>query len=460
MSLQASLGQRQEQRLALLPQMLQSIEVLQLATADLLQLLELEASQNETLELRPHDGEELVAERSRGDDPQPDFETMRRPVAADGEDTKSAFLANVAAAGDELLDFVREQLAFRRLPALLTAAVIKLVEQLDDRGLLPFSLPQLAADLDLPLELLEAAHEELLTLEPLGLGASDAIAAMLLQAQGDPDLVLIERLLREHLADLGRNRLPEVARAVGVTLADLGSLLERIKTLRPAPAAAYRGKAAAPVQPDAFVWLRDGQLQVALDDRMLPEVGIVAEYAAMAADRQTDREVRDYLRPKLRSARDLAEAVAQRQATLQRVVMAVMREQLPFLQQGRSAIRPLRMSEVAERLSLHTSTVSRAIAGKHVQTERGLFRLRDFFDGGRGEGQKAEGAAGQGRMAVAQQIADLIAAEDAHKPLSDDDLVAALQRRGVHAARRTITKYRKELGIPASYQRRRHGDPS
>ncbi len=460
MSLQASLGQRQEQRLALLPQMLQSIEVLQLATADLLQFLELEASQNETLELRPHGGEEPVPERSRGEEPEPDFGSLRRPVAADGEDAKSAFLANVAAADDELLEYVRQQLAFRRLPALLTDAVLQLVEQLDDRGLLPFALADLAVDLDLPLELLEAAHEELLTLEPRGLGASDPIAAMLLQASDDPDLPRIERLLREHLADLGRNCLPEVARALGLSVAELGELLERMKRLQPAPAARFRGRAATPVQPDAYVWLRDGQLQVALDDRMLPEVGIVAEYAAMAADRQTDREVRDYLRPKLRSARDLAEAVAQRQATLQRVVMAVMREQLPFLQQGRSAIRPLRMSEIAERLSLHTSTVSRAIAGKHLQTERGLFRLRDFFDGGRGEGPVPDGAAGQGRMAVVQQIADLIAAEDARKPLSDDDLVAALQSRGIHAARRTVTKYRKELGIPASYQRRRHGDPS
>lgn len=460
MSLQASLGQRQEQRLALLPQMLQSIEVLQLATADLLQFLELEASQNETMELRPHAVEEPVPAPARSDDREPDYETLRRPAADGGEDTKSAFLARVPAAGDDLLDFIREQLAFRRLPALLTDAVVKLAEQLDDRGLLPFSLAQLAGDLDLPLELLEAAHEELLTLEPLGIGAHDPIAAMLLQASGDPDYARIECLLQEHLEELGRNKLPEVARAVGLTVAELGELLQRMKRLQPAPAASFRGRAAAPVQPDAYVWLRDGQLQVALDDRMLPEVGIVAEYAAMAADRQTDREVRDYLRPKLRSARDLAEAVAQRQATLQRVVMAVMREQLPFLQQGRSAIRPLRMSEIAERLSLHTSTVSRAIAGKHLQTERGLFRLRDFFDGGRGEGPAAEGAAGQGRMAVAQQIADLVAAENPASPWSDDDLVAELKRRGVHAARRTVTKYRKELGIPASYQRRRHGDPS
>jgi RNA polymerase sigma-54 factor len=176
----------------------------------------------------------------------------------------------------------------------------------------------------------------------------------------------------------------------------------------------------------------------------------------MAGDGTTPREVRDYLRRKLRSARELIEAVSNRQHTMLRVVQAVMREQAAFLAKGRIAIRPLRMSEIADRLQMHTSTVSRAIAGKHVQTDRGVFRLRDFFDGGRID---AEPAAGQGRMAVAQQIADIVAAEDKQTPLSDDDLVAALAGRGVQAARRTVTKYRKELGIPSSYLRRRF-DPS
>lgn len=456
MSLEARLGQRQEQRLALLPQMLQSIEVLQLATEDLLTFLEQEAQQNETLELRPPPVAEPEAPPPPPTAEREDsgWEEWRRGPADDGEDGKSAFLANVPAHADSLLDHVRAQLAFRGVPSLLSDVVGKLVEHLDDRGLLPFPLPDLAAELDLPLELVANAHALLLTLDPVGIGAADPVQAMLLQAAGDPDLPTIERLLREHLAELGRNKLPDVARAVQLSVDELRELLERMKDLNPRPAAAFSGEAAAPVQPDAWVWLRDGVVQVALDDRNVPEVGVNADYAALAADRGTAREVRDYLRPKLRSARDLVEALAMRQATLLRVVQTVFREQLPFLQQGRSAIRPLRMSEVADRLGMHTSTVSRAIAGKHVQTERGLYRLRDFFDGGRID---AAPTAGQGRMAVAQQIQDLVAAEDKQAPLSDDDLVAALQAHGVHAARRTVTKYRKELGIPSSYQRRRFG---
>lgn len=455
MSLETRLGQRQEQRLALLPQMLQSIEVLQLATEDLLTFLEQEVQQNETLELRPAPppDPELpappVLEREDSG-----WEEWRRPSSDEGEDGKSAFLANVPAHADSLLDFVRQQLAYREVPALLADAVIQLCEHLDERGLLPFPLADLAQELDVPLALLEEAHQELLTLEPRGIGAFDPVAAMLLQADGDPDLPTIERLLRSHLEDLSRNKLPDVARALHLSVDDLRELLLRMKDLNPRPGSAFTGTAAAAIRPDAYVWLREGVVQVALDDRLVPELTVSAEYAALAGDRDTAREVRNYLRPKLRSARDLIEAVAQRQETLLRVVQAVFREQLPFLQQGKSAIRPLRMSEIAERLGMHTSTVSRATAGKHVQTERGLFRLRDFFDGGRID---AAPAAGQGRLAVAQQIQDLVAAEDKQSPLSDDDLVAALQAQGVQAARRTVTKYRKELGIPSSYQRRRFG---
>jgi RNA polymerase sigma-54 factor len=438
--------------------MLQSIEVLQLATTDLVQFLDAELQRNETLECKPAPEREPPPER-----PQPiaqredtGWEEWRRGPAGDGEDKKVAFLHNVPARPESLADFVREQLAFRSVPAMLASAVLLLVDHLDTRGILPFCVDELAEQLDLPIDLLEQAHALLRTLEPHGIGATDPIDAMLLQAAGDPDLHTIESILREHLESLGRNKLPEVARALQLSVDELQELLQRMRGLNPAPASEFTRPAAEALRPDAFVWLHDGVVAVTLDDASLPDLQVNAEYAAMAGDRSAPREVREWLRPKLRSARDLIDAVHQRQATLLRVTQAVMQEQLPFLQRGRAAIRPLRMSDIAERLGLHTSTVSRAIAGKNVQTDRGVFRLRDFFDGGRLEGPAA---AGRGRMAIADQIAELVAAEDKQAPLSDDDLVAALATRGVTGcARRTITKYRKALGIPSSYRRRRFGD--
>jgi RNA polymerase sigma-54 factor len=456
MSLEVRLGQRQEQRLALLPQMLQSIEVLQLATEDLLAYVENELQTNETLEIRslPKDPELPVA-KEPVELPDSGWEgEWRRPTADDGEDGKFAWLNNLPAGGATLVDVVREQLSFRDLPALLRDAVVALAERLDERGLLPFALADVAAELEVPVDLLEQARAVLLTLEPRGIGAFDPVEAMLVQAAGDPDLPVIERILRDHLPALGRNKLPEVARDLELSVAELQDLLQRMRELQPRPAAEFHATAATAIVPDAYVVVQAGEVQVGLQDGMLPELGVVEDYAALAGDRAQARELRSYLQPKLRAARDLIEAVQQRQATLRAVVLAVMQEQSAFLARGKSAIKPLRMSEVAERLGMHTSTVSRAIAGKHVQTERGLFLLRDFFDGSRID---AAPKAGQGKMALAEQIQELVDAEDKSAPLSDDDLVARLVARGVQAARRTITKYRQELGIPSSYQRRRFG---
>lgn len=456
MSFEQSLGLRQEQRLALLPQMLQSIEVLQMATADLLQFLQLEAERNETLDLRAESPEPALPQPSeqRSTDLDPDAGGVSHGSADDGEDRKRAFLENVAADRCTLVDHVREQLAYREVPPALADVVVRLTENLDDRGLLPFPLAELAREFDVPAELLATAQRELQTLEPRGIGAADPVAAMLLQAAGDPDLGIIERLLREHLEDLGRNRLPDVARAVGLTLDELQELLDRMRELNPRPAAEFAEVAEPAIRPDAYARLLDGRVVVSLDPAAMPEVAIDADYAALAKDRGTSPELRDYLRPKLRVARDLITALQQRQETLLRVVQAVMEEQRPFLQRGRSAIAPLRMRVIAERLQMHTSTVSRAIAGKYVATEHGSFRLRDFFDGSRLADQQV---AGQGKLGVAQQIADLVAAEDKHAPLSDDDLVSELARRGVQVARRTIAKYRQELDIPSSYRRKQHG---
>lgn len=455
MQLDTRLQQRLDQRMALLPQMLQSIEVLQLATVDLLGRIDQELAQNEALEAQskapdPAETAGPPPARREGDDAEV---WEPRQMGGGEEDGKLAFFANLPAHGEPLVEHVRQQLLFRRLPSALAEAVVALAQLLDERGLLPFTQEQLLAETGLDLDLLQTACEELQALEPRGLGAATPIEAMLLQLGDDPDRADIQRLLTEHLEALAKNRIPDVAKAMGLQVEDVQTLLERLRQLNPRPGAELTEGSAEAIHPDAFVWLDGGVIKVALDDGAVPELAVNADYAALLADRRTPRDVRDYLRQKVRAARDLIGAVQQRQATLQRVVFAVMQHQREFLQVGRGGIRPLRMRDLAERLSLHTSTVSRAIAGKFVQTDQGVVSLRDFFDGGSAdEGQQC------GRQAIRLAIEEMVRGEDRAMPWSDDDLMTALRRRGIQVARRTVTKYRKELGIPSSYQRRRHGD--
>jgi len=461
MEVRVQATQRQEQRLALLPKMLQSIEVLQMTTADLLERIRAELEQNELLEVlcEPPEPELPPQNKGTGDDDGEDamgVEAQRlQPGRDEAVDRKQQFLNNVADSGASLLDHIAEQIGCLNLPDTLAAAVLALAEQLDDRGLLSISDHEL--QLVLEQDLIPVAITVLQSLEPRGIGARDTVGAMLLQLpDNDPDLADIEAMLTEHLEALARNKLPDVARALGRTIDEVRQLLERISRLSPRPAARFRSENPGIVSPDVVVRLEDGEPVVEVDDMSLPDLGVAAGYELTVADKETPPDVREYLRKKLSSARGLIDAVDQRRRTLARVTATIMQHQLEFLRRGKSALRPLRMSEVADELGLHPSTVSRTIQGKHVQTDRGILPLREFFDGNR-RALPAEGD-GAGRLAIKEHIRQLVAGEDPQAPLSDDDLVNLLAARRIRLARRTVAKYRRELEIPSSYRRRRHGE--
>ena len=457
MKIQADLSQRTEQRLALLPRMLQSIEVLQLATTDLLKLIDRELEDNETLEVVASP-ETPTPEPSEAPTPVADEESAdwtRSPSTASGEeDRKQAFMNNLPAAAESLMDFIRQQVAWWDLTEELADAVLVLAEHLDDRGLLTLSDGELdeivrGVDSDDALGLLQS-------LEPRGIGARTPIEAMLLQVPpGDPDRADIRVILYEHLEKLARNKIPDVARALGRSVDEVQSLLVKIGTLEPRPAASFTSEEVGAIRPEAEVYSENGTVQILVNDQTLPELGINQLYQDMITNGGTAKDVRSYLREKLQSARGLIDAVEQRRRTLARVVAAVMNHQCEFLEKGRTGIRPLKMAEVADQLELHTSTVSRAISGKYVQTEWGIFSLREFFDGGRGSA--GSGGSGSGRMAVKERIQELVRSEDPERPLSDDELVGQLSARDIKVARRTVTKYRKELGIQSSWMRRKYG---
>ncbi|GAB4148276.1 MAG: RNA polymerase factor sigma-54 [Planctomycetota bacterium] len=450
MELDTRLQQRMDQGLALLPQMLQSIEVLQMATVDLLARIDQELQVNETLEAREREVEVLEPPSPRGPTPDPDDAWEPRGRAGD-EDPKLAFLANLPAEPNPLVEHVRQQLLFRNLPEDLSRAVVVLAEHLDERGLLSLPLEQIASMTGLGTDMVSWALEELQSLDPKGLGSRTPVEAMLAQLGDDPDRADIAALLTDHLEALARNRIPEVARAMGLSVDDVQELLEKMRLLSPAPGASLTESVAVGIRPDAFAWLEGGEVRVSLDASAIPDLSINSRYDAMLRDRRTPREVRAYLRRRISAARDLISAVAQRQATLLRVLEALMRYQKGFLRIGRAGIRPLRMRDLAERLSLHASTVSRTVAGKFVQTPRGIFALRDFFDGG------SEDEGDVARLAIRQAIAEAIDREDRSMPWSDEDLCKELARKGIQVARRTVTKHRRELGIPSSFERKRHG---
>ena len=441
-------GLRQTQQMGLrqlmLPQMLQSMAILQMPLPQLLEHIELQLESNEVLswDLRPSDPALARFLHQPG-----------QPASRETRRRKEELMQQVAAPGASLEERIRAQLAWLGTGPGLAQAVLWLLQQLDGGGLLPEVPRASAREAGIGDALLDEALLLLQRLEPRGLGAPTAVEAILLQLEGDPDREDIARLLGNHLDDLARNRLPEVAEAMELSVDALRELLERMRTLELRPAAPMQDAGEPPLHADARAWLEEGEVAVALADEVLPGLGIDRSYVTLFRRRATEVSVRDYLRPKVRAARELIAALEDRRETLRRVVTEVMRRQRRFLEVGITAIRPLAMAQVADALDVHASTVSRAIAGKNVQTPHGVIRLRDFFDGA-----AEAGGDSAGRTAVRRMVADLVREEDPARPLSDDDIVVALRERALKVSRRTVTKYRQELGIPASYLRRRHGD--
>ena len=436
-----------EHRMVLQPRMLQSVEVLQLGALDLSRYLEEKALSNEALEL------DSALNMGPGLGP----ESMPGPGRAGGQeatDTHWRLLNSQPDRGRGLQGFLEDQLAVLDLDPAKSAWVQFLASCLNGNGYLAL------ADEDLLREASESglgggrlalgqAIASLQSLEPAGIGGRDQEEALLLQLEPrELDYPLLCQLIEHHLGDLARNKWPKVARKLGISGERLNSLLKRLGELNPRPAAAWVGDSAPVVHPDLSLEVDgDGGFELSLDRGLWPTVRIDPQVEQLAQDGDLAREVRSHLRGKIREARWLMEAVGQRQTTLLRVASAIFQSQPEFLRRGPSQMLPLSMQRVAEELTLAVSTVSRAVAGKYVHTPFGVLPLREFFQSAAGSTSK---------VGLGDMVRSLVAEEDPGKPLSDESLVEALAARGQKVARRTVAKYRRELGIRSSYQRLRH----
>jgi len=417
--------------------MLQAIEILQLPAGELVEWLEEAARNNEALKVeRPQE----MPRRSRG--------------GSEATERHDHALQNHPARAAGLQQSLYEQLALRELDAEHTEWVRFLIGCLDPTGLLSLSDEQclcLAEEAGLigGGALFGSAIATLQTFEPCGVGGRSAVEAMLLQLDPlGPQYPLLCRLLEDFLDELAKNQRPQVARSLGVSLNELEELLGDLRDLDPCPGRSQSTEAAEVITPEILVEpCPDGAWEIELQSDYLPRVSVEGEYRTMLAD--AEGELASYLRERVRDARTLVDAVQQREETLLRVSQSVFRRQQAFLEEGPSALKPLRMNELAEELGLHPSTVSRSVAGKHVQSPWGVHPLRWFFQAG---GPTDEACA---LDTVREAVREVFAGEDERSPLSDEEAAELLRERGIDAARRTVAKYRNELDIPSSYRRRR-----
>ncbi len=488
-----SFGQemRMAQKQVLAPRMIQSMEILQLPVMALEERIEEEIQNNETLEVEEMGQEGPVAEMLVEQEPpavertvdemplivdqdhanQADFERTydwaneypdsdddrTRPSASQIEQAGDRYLdvmANMAERPETLCDHLHEQLSNYELTGAEREAADKVIYNLDANGYLPMPLEELVDADGGPDQLahLEKALRVVQGMDPPGVGARDLKECLLLQIRHDtPNARALRRLVSEHLEDLAGNRLPLIEKKTGFTIEQIEQLREQLHEFKPKPGAVFTVPIVVPVKPDVYVdQMPDGTWKVRLEDIDLPNLRISPLYREMLMSPATDPATRDYIKRKINSAQWLIDAIEQRRATLLKTSQAIVDHQTRFLTEGPEAIEPLKMQQIADRIGMHVTTVSRAVDDKWLQTPRGLHALRKFFVGGT-KGADGEEVAWD---AVRMKLQEIIDAEPKDAPYSDDELVQELGKRGIVVARRTVTKYRKAMKIPSSRQRR------
>jgi RNA polymerase sigma-54 factor len=299
--------------------------------------------------------------------------------------------------------------------------------------------------------------EKIRGFEPAGIGARDLADCLLLQLtrRGEGN-GLAARILRHHLQQLARHRYEEIARELRVPLSDVSAAARLISTLEPNPGRPFAESEEQGVIPDLIVVPKqDGEggedgFLVRLNEEELPRLKINKEYKELLAGRGQNEELLLYLREKIRGARFFMRSLEQRQQTLLAIGNQIVSRQEEFFRQGAGSLKPLIMAQIADTVGVHVTTVSRAVSGKYMETPQGLFEMKYFFTPGF---QNSDGSAVSNET-VKAAIRGMVDGESRHSPLSDQEIVEALAERGLKVARRTIAKYREQLGILPSHLRK------
>ncbi len=461
------------QQLVLAPQLRQSLELLQAPLLELSQLVRKELEQNPTLEEKVGEHEPIGPEEemaSREEPTQADADLA--PLLELDESWREYFRQAEAAAGrpsqaeeerrqrwmetlvrpPSLADHLLGQLGLLELDDEERRIAELLIGNLDDDGFLNITLGELSETTGIPVERLEAVLRKVQELDPPGIGARDLVECLHLQlVRRGLEGSVADRIVQGHLEELARGRHLEIAAALKIPVAEVHQAARLIETLDPKPGRGFDPSPPPEVVPDVIV-SRDGdRWVVTVNNEHLPRVRISRLYRKLLEDPSTPPETRQYIRDKIRNGWFLVRGIHHRQQTLKAIAEAIVEHQREFFERGPSALKPLTMGEIAQQLHVHETTVSRAVAGKYMDTPMGLIPMRDFFT----TGYTLDDGAAVSNRAVQQAIVEMIEHEDPLHPLSDQAIAEALAAKGWRVARRTVAKYREELGIPPSHERRR-----
>jgi len=471
MAIQQKLQTRLAQKLILTPSLQQAIKLLPMSTLELADLLNQEVVENPLLEEVPtEDLQATEPQAAEKDDAAPtqkndtwddqDYEYFFGEYLDDGyrprapqEVKELPPIENTLSTSASLGDHLSWQLSTKTNDDELMREIGEaIIGNLDDDGYLVASVDELAAMGPWPIDEVERALKLMQGFDPIGVCARDLQECLTLQLRHiGLEGTATEKIVTEHLRLLQNHQIPELAKKLGATIDELKHHIEIIRHLDPKPGSRYNPKQSQYVIPDVYIVKVEDQYVAVLNEEGLPQLRISPTYRRLL-DKGTENsdETRAYVKDKFRSALWLIKSVEQRQKTIHKVATSIINFQRDFLDHGIEHLRPLVLRDVANDIGMHESTVSRVVTNKYMHTPQGVFEMKYFFH----SGISSSYGDAVSSVTIKQRIRKIIEAEDPKKPLSDSKIVNILQREGLMLARRTIAKYREELKIPTSNQRK------
>lgn len=456
MNMNFSMTLTQEQKLIMTQQMQLSIKLLQMSSNELLEHINNEFAENPVIETNYEKDLEEVKTQDRYD-----YKEMIKYFESDNygsqsygsydEEEVSPF--TFISSEKSLKDYLIEQISELNTDDLMKNLCEYIAESLDGRGYLDISVEGISEELNIPIDIILKALYMFQSLEPNGIGARDLKECLIIQLEKNfYDDENLYKIIENHLEDMADNKYAQIAKALNITPKEAQEYGDIIKKLEPKPSRGfYTGDVVKFIIPDATIRKIDGEYFILMNDDVLPKLSINPMYKEILMD-SNDSHAKDYVKKKIDGAMFLIKSIEQRKSTLYRVLEDILKKQNEYFERGESFLKPMTLKEVAAELSIHESTVSRAIKDKFVLIDRGTIKIKDMFSLGISDNNTGEDI---NLTKIKNQIKQIINGENKEKPISDQTICNMINEKGFNISRRTIAKYREEMGIKSSSKRKR-----
>ena len=477
MSLTYGMHMEQSQKLIMTPELRQAIWLLQLSSVELIAEIQKQLEENMVLEINeetPSSGNDddnsdndmkeskESTDSVNPDDPADAFDWQKyigENTNADelhgyNEGREKSQLQNWVASEQTLSDYLQWQLHMSVSDVCEAYIGLYIIGNIDDNGYLRLSVEEIAEELDLPIKRIEDMLTVIQGFDPPGVGARNLQECLLLQlATLENTVEMVYDLVKNHLNDIACGKITRIAETMKVTPRELQNAIDYITTLDPKPGRSYGSSAGVRyLVPDVYVEKDNDEFVVLLNDMVTPSLTINSYYQSMLRQKQLENDALKFIEGRINSAVWFIKSVEQRRMTICKVTESIVRFQRDFFERGIRHLIPLTLKQVASDIGMHESTVSRATSNKYVQTPHGLYELSFFFSSG------LENLCGENisSSSVKKMIEDMVREEDNHHPHSDQKIAEILEKKGIEISRRTVAKYREEIGIASSAKRKRY----